>query len=402
MFPQIVLEHPWWLVLLIPLVIGVATRIPSTYFLKAHSHIAPIFLHKGHWLAKIGRRVALTLPVWIKVSILVLIVVALADVTRGYIIVLGQKVMQRIFANLDVSSSMYGFGSSFTTITCKQNSVFFPRIRGACRALYRLVDDVEKETRNEARPRVTLSLMQFAFRSAVVSYPTTDYIRFREKIDRLEFKEHGLGVTTSMHLALWDMFLMALERNRKKDTGFTYLTGDDLQKIYAALAPGPQTSPLYIPQDIAKKLSQVKNEMKDTVFMMPTDAVVSFLTGKMDGVHPSIRRLMQLAELLEIPVYFLSTDEHYPELQRLARRTGFGPPGGPSRGEFLMVRKEQDEYLIEELVTKILASRFSITVPTYDTRHESYADLMLELVLTLAVFGVLWKKLVARSLTDSE
>ncbi len=393
MFPQLVLEHPWWLILLVPLVIGIAMRIPSAYLLKAHSHIAPIFLPKGHWFRKIGRCIALTLPVWIKVLILVLIVVALVDITRGYSVVLGQKTIQRVIANLDVSSSMYGFSSPLSTITCKQNSVFFPRIRGACRALYRLVDDVEKATKNEARPRVTLSLLQFAYRSAVVSYPTTDFVRFREKVDRLEFKDHGLGMATSMHLALWDMFLMALERNGKKDTGFTHLTGDDLRKIYAALAPGPQASPLFIPRDLAEKLSRIKSEMRDTVFMVPTDAVVYYLQFRMDGQHPSIRRLMQLAEFLEIPVYFLSTDEHYPELQRLARRTG---------GEFLMVRKEQDEYLIEELVTKILASRFSITVPTYETRRESYADLMLELALTLMVFGVLWKKFVARSLTDPE
>ncbi|MDO8591146.1 MAG: VWA domain-containing protein [bacterium] len=402
MFPQLFLEHPWWLILLIPLVIGIGVRISSTYFLKAHSHIAPIFLRKWHRLRKIGRRIALALPIWIKVLTLILIITALVDVTRGYVIVLGQKVTQRIIVNLDVSSSMYGFGSPLSTITCKQNSILFPRIRGACRALYRLVDDVEKETRGEVRPRVTLSLLQFASRSAVVSYPTTDYVRFREKVDRLEFKDHGLGASTSMHLALWDMFLMALERNRKKDSGFTNLTGYDLQKIYAALAPGPRTSPLYIPQDLAKKLSQIKIEMRDTVFMVPTDAVVFYLQFKMDSQHPSIRRLMQLAEFLEIPVYFLSTDEHYPDLQRLARRTGFGPLGGPHRGEFLMVRKEQDEYLIEGLVTKILASRFNITIPTYETRRESYTDLMLELALTLAVFGVLWKKFVARSLTDLE
>lgn len=402
MFSGIVLEHPWWLILLIPLIIGIATRVHSAYFLKAHSHIAPISFNGWRRFRKIGCRVALLLPVWIKILILFLIIIALADITRGYVVVLSHKAVQRIIVNLDVSSSMHGFWSPIPAITCKQNSALFPRIRGACRALYRLLNDVEKETKGEMQSRVTLSLLQFASRSAVVSYPTNDYARFREKIDRLEFKNHGLGISTSMHLAIWDMFLMALERNRKKDTGFTHLAENDLRKIYIALAPGHKTSPLYIPNDLAERLFKIKSEMRDTVFVVPTDAVVYYLQSIMDNQHPSIRRLMQLAESLEIPVYFLSTDEYYPELQRLARRTGFGPPGGLHRGDFLMTRKEQEEYLIEELVTKILSSRFNIAIPAYEMRRESHSDFILELILTLSVFGVLWKKFAARSLTDSE
>ena len=195
---------------------------------------------------------------------------------------------------------------------------------------------------------------------------------------------------------------MAFDRNRTKNAIFTHLTGNELEKIYSTLAAGPLASPLYIPKDLDSKLFLIKNEMRDTVFVVPTDAAVHYLRFIMNRGTPSIRRLMQLAEFLEIPVYFLSTDEHYPDLQRLAKRTGFGPLGGPHRGEFLMVRKAQDEYLIEELVTKILTSRFSVTVPIYEKRRESYADIILEIALTLMVFGVLWKKLVVRSLTDPE
>lgn len=400
---NLAIEHPWWLLLLIPLVIGVAMRIPSTYLFKAHSHIhiAPFYLKKSSILCKTWRRFASALPFWTRALILVLIVAALADITRGDVLVTTQKISQRFIVNIDVSSSMHGFNTPLKTITCKQNAIFFSRIRGACRALYRLVDVVEREALSEG-PHVALALLQFAFKSVVVSYPTPDYVRFREKIDGLEFKNHGLSTATSMHFAIWDMLLMAFKRNMEGDSGFTHLTGEDLRKIWSALAPGQ--GPLYLPKDVAEKLALMRQEMRDTVFIVPTDAVVYYLKDRMDAnwIHPTIRRVMQLAEYVEIPVYFFSTDEYYPELHRLARRTGFGPENGPHRGDFLMVRKEQEEYRIEELVDKVLASRMGMTIPAYEKRRESYADLILELILTLAVFGVLWRKLVVPSLTDPE
>lgn len=403
MFLQIVLEHPWWLILLVPLAIGIFTRISSTYFSKAHSHIAPLFLGQTN-IRRAWQRFAFAIPSLTKIFVLIFIVAALIDITKGYTIIIGQKVSQRFIVNLDVSSSMYGFGANTPSITCGRNGFLFPRIKGACRALYRLADEVQKETKDEKNPRVLLGLMQFAGNSAVVSYPTSDYARFRRKIDILEFRSHGLGIMTNMQDAIWDMFLMALERNMKANSGFTRLTGEDVRKIYLALASGPEASPFYLPKDTAEKIAKIKPEMKDTIFIVPTDAVMSFLKGRMDGTHPSIRRLLQLAEILEIPVYFLSTDEDYPELKRLARRTGFGPLGGPYRGDFLMVRKEENEYLIDELVSGILASRFGLTTPTYESRRESYADLAIELALTFLGFGILWKKCVAsaRSLTDQE
>lgn len=402
MFSRLLLEHPWWLLLLAPLLIGIFTRTSKTYFSKAHSHIAPVSLNGHPRIYRAWQVISYALPKWIKVFVLILMIAALADVTRGYTVVVGQKIFQRFIIGVDATSSMYGFFAPYSSITCKQNGIFFPRIKGSCRALRRVVDDVEKETKGEIRPRVLLGLIQWAYSSAVVSYPTSDYVRFREKIENLEFMSHGLGVSTLMHNALWNMFLMAFDRNMKKDSGYTHLTGLDIQIIYASLAPGPPGSPLYLPKDILEKVAKIKLEMRDTIFIMPTDAVVYYLKDRMDGQHPSIRRVLQLAEIFEIPVQFLSTDEDYPELKLLARRTGFGPPGGPQRGDFRVVRKEGDVYLIDEMLSGILESRFGLTVPTFETHRESYADLMLEISLTLLTFGVLWKKILARSLTDAE
>jgi len=401
MFGSFLWEHPWWLLLLIPLAIGFFTRKSSTYISKAHSHIAPVSL-RGAKIRRCWQKFAFAFPEWTKALVLFFIIIALLDIMKGYVVVVGQKMSQRFIVSIDVSSSMYGFGAPFSTINCQRNGKFFPRIKGACRALYRLVDEVKLETQDEKNPRIQLALFQFAGRSAVVSYPTSDYSRYRAKIDELEFKDHGLFVSTNMNDAFWDMFLMAFNRNMKQDGGFTYLSAKDMQTIYAALASGSRDSPLYFPRDLAEKLTKMRQELRDTVFIMTTDAVVRFLTGRMDGVHPSLRRLMQLAEFIEIPVYFLSTDEEYPELKRLARRTGFELPEGSYRGDFLMVRKEKDEYLIEELMEKLLKSRFGLSVPTYNERRESYADIFSELALTILALGILWRKFVARSLTEQE
>lgn len=402
MFSSFVLEHPWWFLLVIPVVIGILTKIPLGYIFKAHLYTAPIFLSRRTKIRQAWQNFSLEVPNSTKVLTLLLIILALVDITMGYTVVTERKTSHRIIVNLDVSSSMYGFSTNITNINCSRNANQFPRIKGACHALYRLVNDVDKETKDEKNPMILLGLLQFASKSAVVSYLTTDYTRFRKKIDVLEFNSHSLGSATNMHSAIWDMFIMALDRNMKKNSNFIHLSGVEVRVIYNALAPGPQKSNLYFPKDVGEKISRIKNEMRDTIFIIPTDAVVSYLKSRMDGQHPSIRRLLQLAEALEIPVYFISTDEDYPELKRLAVKTGFGPSGGPHRGNFLMVRREKDEYLIDKIVSGILNSRFGMKVSSYESRRESYAGLAIELALTFLVFGILWKKYVARSLTDVE
>lgn len=402
MLKSFVLECPWWLILIIPIIIGIITKVSSTYFSKAHLHTAPIFLSGMARTRKSLQYCSFQIPNLTKILVLVLMILALTDITKGYTVITGQKVFHRIIVSIDVSSSMYGYRTNISNINCKHNANLFIRIRGSCRALYRLVNEVEKEAKDEKRPRILLGLLQFASKSAVVSYPTSDYARFRKKIDVLEFKSHGLDNATDMHDAIWDMFIMALDRNMSANSNFTNLTADDINTIYTALAPGPKESALHIPKSIAEKMAKIKNEMKDTIFIIPTDAVMHYLKKRMDGQHPSIRRLLQLAELIEIPVYFISTDEDYPELKRLAVRTGFGPLGGQHRGNFLMVRREKDEYLIDEIVGGILKSRFGMKIPISESRRKSYSGLAIELSLTFLGFGILWKKYVARSLTDIE
>lgn len=402
MFPSFFLENPWWFLLVIPLVIGCLTKIPFGYFRKAHLHTAPIFLSRRVKIRQVWQYISLEIPNSTKIIALLLIILALVDIKVGYTVVTAKKVSHRIIINLDVSSSMYGFETKIQNINCGNNAQFFPRIRGSCRALYRLINEVEKETRGENYPRILLGLLQFSGRSAVVSYPTSDYSRFKRKVDVLEFKSHGLGISTEMHLAIWDMFIMALDRNMEKNSNFTHLAGEDVKTIYNALAPGQQKLALYLPKNVALKVEKIKNEMRDTVFIVPTDAVMFYLQMRMYAPHPSIMRLLQLAEALEIPVYFISTDEDYPELKRLAVKTGFGPMGGSHRGNFLMVRREKDEYLIDEIVSGILSSRFGMEIPYYELRRKSYAGLAIELSLTFLVFGILWRKCVARSLTDLE
>ena len=110
----------------------------------------------------------------------------------------------------------------------------------------------------------------------------------------------------------------------------------------------------------------------------------------------------QLAELLETPFFYLSTDEFYPELKRLARHTGSGPPDGPNRGDFFMVKKDGDYAQMSELVSAILKARFSQKITVNVIRRESYAEVCVGIALVLFIVSLWWNKTFARSLTDTE
>jgi len=329
----------------------------------------------------------------------------MVDITRAYVVVTDQRARHRIFVLIDSSSSMYGFFTALKSITCKTNGQFFPRISGVCRALYQLIDTLERAgAGKEAEAKDLIAVGQFAEHSYVVSYLTDDYRRLRERIDRLEFQSYLiLGSATNMHLAIWDMYLMALERNRDPSSGYTYLSDEELRKIALALAPGPRGSPLVFPETLVEKLKKIREELRDTTFLVTTDAVMQYLESRVEGGNPqSIRRQMQLGEYLETPWYFLSSDEFYPELARLARLTGYGLAGGNNHGDFLMVKREGDFAQMQDLVAQILQSRLGRTVPVKSERRESWAVPLAIAILTLLAMSVVWNKWFSRSLTTSE
>lgn len=283
-------QNPWWLLLVIPLLAGLFWRSHNHYLKKAHSSFAPLYIGFGAWLKLAFTRFRFAFPSVLKFFALLAIIAALVDVTRAYIFVEELLAMHRFPVLIDNSSSMYGFnwGRRHNSISCSTSGRFYPRIHGACQALYRLLDEVEVHTKKKAgQSQDLIGLIQFANRSYVTSYLTNDYRGLREKIDRMEFNsENILGVATEMHLGIWDMYLMALDRNLQGDAGFTHLTGQDLRDLVRSLAPGDPSSLLTLSKELEKKLLKTREEMRDTVFIVITDAVVSYLTPRVESATP--------------------------------------------------------------------------------------------------------------------
>ena len=399
-------QHPWALLLIIPLLAGWWWSRRSYYVRKVHAYLVPLVNEANGTGRRMRRAIRFGSPVFFRLLAMLLLIMALVDVTRTYEQVEDTTETHRVFIIWDSSSSTYGFNQSrFPAITCATTGKFFPRIHGICRAAYRVIDEVEHVARAKGgRSQDLLALVQFASYSYVISYPTSDYAGFRKRVDDMDlYLSKILGISTDMHLAIWDAYMMALERNTDQKSGFTYLNGQDIRRLALALAPGESASSLSLPNDLREKLERIRQEMHDTVFIVLTDAVVSFLTSRVEAGSPySIRRQMQLAEFLETPFFYFSTDEFYPELKRLARRTGSGAPDSPNRGDFFMVKKDRDYAQMSELVGEVLKARFSQKVTTHVLRRESYAELCVGAALCFFLMSIWWNKSFARSLTDTE
>ena len=397
------LQNPLCLLLIIPLFVGWWWAKLRYHVKKVHGYLS-LSLEMDTRGKRIARAMRNKMPRFLRLLVMILLIMAMADVTRTYELVTDNAEAHRVFIIWDSSSSTYGFNQNrFASITCSTTGKFFPRINGICRAGYRVIDEVERFKGSGSQH--LLALVQFASHSYVISYPTNDYVSFRKRIDDMELYLQGvLGIGTDMHLAIWDSYLMAFERNTDKKSGFTYVSGQDIRNLAVALAPGSdRSSPFVLPNDLREKLERVRQEMRDTVFIVLTDAVVSFLTPRVEfGAPYSIRREMQLAEFLETPFFYLSTDEFYPELKHLARRTGSGPLDGPNRGDFIMVKKDGDYEQMSELVSAILKARFSQKIAINVLRRESYAEWCVALALFFFITSLWWNKSFARSLTDAE
>ncbi len=392
----IALQQPIWLLLLIPLLLGCWFRFRAYHL--AQAHYAQAKKEKRRWQT----RVRFSLPPFCMFVCMAALVGALADITRRFVFAEEEVSTQRFFVNVDASSSMYGFHTPLRSITCAKNAELFPRIHSACRAVSQLISGVERfaSSKQNEQEKDTIGIGQFATYSYVIAYPTQDYDRLREKVRQMEFKSDVLGIFTNMHLAMWDMYLMALDRNLRHVGTPTHINGKELRLLAASLAPDSALAQYLPPRELKERLLLIKEELRDTVFVFITDALVTQIDRVMNMAPFSLVKQMQLAAFLEIPVFFLSTDEYHAEMKRLARLTGFGPAGGSYRGDFMVVRREHDFVHIEELIRTIMEARFRMTVSRMVERRESYAEWCIVTALIFAGLGILLKKTIARSLTD--
>lgn len=393
-------ENPWWFLLVIIFVLGLFLRQRSHYLKKAHIHFAPLYMQPMESTRKVLTQ---AIPAIFSFLTMLAITGALANFNIGYIRIQEEEASNRIIGSVDTSGSMVvqrPYTSSpvgAAVVTCNTNSWWYPRAHGACRTLYKLLDEIEMHSKKRKDDSIKdlVGLFVFGTASYVLSQPSSDYAAIRTKVDTFNWKDERISGSTNFHLALWDMFLMALERNTFKDSGFTYLSGAEIKILGNSLrAPGN----FFPPPFLEDKLKRIRSELRDTVLFLVTDTEI----GALDTPEYSARKLLQLAAFLEMPVYVISVEMFDMNLKNLLKRTGFGPPDGPGRGDLFVVKKERDLYNIEKLVDDILKTRFSLRVSTFREERKFYGWWFVLAALTFASIRVFLKMKFDRSLTDVE
>ncbi|MBI2048375.1 MAG: hypothetical protein HYT30_00390 [Parcubacteria group bacterium] len=408
------LTEPYWVLLFFLVAAGFFFKKPGGYIQKVHVEEA---MRRRRFLLRPA------LPVICGTLALAFLIMALVDVTRGYSVVNEEFQTHRIFVAIDNSSSMYNFKYEDEPVYCADKNLreVYPRIYGACRALHRLVDETEAQARRKSgAEKDHISLLRFALYSFVIVPPTSDYLRLRNSIEGLNWREgyvrtksrnDGQDIFTEIHLALWDLYRLALERNRQKEGGAAYLSLEDMNELVLALFPEGENARFSLPhrfraeeraggERVPGLAEKLKEELRDTVFIIITDALQAQLQGRLDKPPVSVVKMLKFAEVLELPVYFISTDETHGAYERLAKETGSGPPGSGSRGDFFLVNQDKGYEHIEELVASILKTRFGKKIPVHIERRESYASTSAFAALIFLIFWVFFKETCSRSLTD--
>lgn len=335
------------------------------------------------------------------------IVFALGDVTRRYVTDVVTYAFNRLYITLDNSSSMYGF-SGDGPIYCEDRNLkySFPRIWGACRINSRIIDatEVHSKKRDDGR-RDQLGFLRFARNSFVGTYGTTDYDRARTWLKELNWRDREkMGVHTEIHLALWDMWQVALQRNFRHADGFTSLDERDramLLKAFAAEGSDISAVRFQPPRALVPKLESLKSDLRDTAFIIVTDAHEGQFDSRLNASPVSLTKMMKMAEYLEMPVYVISMNIDHAFVRKLAERTGHGPHGGADRGAFYLLKGEKNYEDVDAVVDKILSTRFR-TVAKQTTRREGYTPMLGGLAALLVFLGVLAELTVGRSLTRNQ
>ena len=392
------LAEPLWLLLLLLIGIGALLSGRATFFLPK-----AVYGVRG---GKAKTPLRFFLPRFFFALSVGAMVVALADPARVSSFSKEELTVNRIIVSVDNSSSMYNF-SFGGPIYCTDKDVKhqYPRIYVGCRALHRIIDDTEQfaAKKDGAKEVDVIGLIRFALYSKVQAYPTSDYVQLREKVDEMNWRipDH-LGVFTEIHLALWDSFLMALRRNQEKKPGHIVFGNKDIDILVDALRPEGRAIPFTVPRGIKDKLDALREELRDTFFIMITDAHPGQLESRFDTSPVSFKKLSELAAYLELPIFMISTEEGNALFKGLMRKTGFGEKNGPYRGDFLTVSRGSATGLgpVDELVSTILKNRFGRTVRISVEHRESYASPLAVLSLLFLLLGLVSRKTISRSLTE--
>ena len=402
---QIEFERPYFLLLLFLLFAGVLWRG------YGRSYIVKIYRGKeaDHTLSKYTAT-----RTGIGFLSLALIVFAMADPTRGYSLTEEKQSTNTIYIAVDNSSSTYNFDTrSDVPIYCSDKDLIdsYPNIYKECLVLMRIIDETEKFA-NANSVKNKIALLRFAQYSAVQVYPTDDYALLRRtvKTDMNWRAYKQIGIHTEIHLALLDMFnLLLMQRVDSgsapslkgiEDEEAPLLSFEESEILIRSFVPEGENIHLSIPRSLKEKISKLKEKVRHAVFIIVTDGLKNQLKTRFDKEPVSLKKMLEFAEMLELPVYFISTEDINQDYLRYARRTGFGKMGGPNRGNFVLVSSGNAKAFIHKTIDNVLKTRYGRTSSYKILRRESYSVPIAALSLLFFGLWVLFGKII-RSLTET-
>ena len=390
------------LLFFIPLLIGGLGMSRSRAITKAWDENGKVSLRS---------RFRVLLPRFCLIIGLAFVVFALADVTRRYVVVENQHAVNRLYISLDNSGSMWNWFDyrerNGIPIYCTDRDLKhkYPRIGNACRAVARIVDATEeyaKKKPEEAR-KDTIGLLRWGLYSFVEIYGTSDYDRVRRVMEKLNWRDERTGIFTEIHLALWDMFQVALQRNYRSADGVTFLDEKDRQTLIRSLYPEGLDVRYHPPRLLESKLIALRKDLRDTAFIIISDAQEGQFEQRLDKTPVSLVKMMQLAEFLEMPVYVISIWADNEVVRKLAGKTGHGPMGSKDRGQFFLLKGEKNFAHMDQIVNEILDSRFRVIATEKGWRRESFTAHFSGIAVLLICLGMfLSLSRLGRTLTGNE
>jgi hypothetical protein len=319
------------------------------------------------------------------------IILALADVTRAYTVKSEVLAVNRFIVTLDNSSSMYNFaGGPPIHCTDRELKIEFPRIWNACRAMDQLITSTEAYAKKKGEDRQDkIAILRFGLNSFVEVHPSSDYVRLRTMMEKMNWRDPRTGIFTEIHLALWDMYQIALQRNFRGAKNNTALTDEDRLVLLRALRPDATVTQFYPPKQIEDKLIALRKDMRDTALIIISDAQEGQFEARLNKDPVSFIKMMQLAKFIELPVHVISIYNDHEFVRGLAEETGYGEAKGPDRGGFHLLRSEKDYAHMDEIIGKILATRFRPDSTREDVVRESYTSRFAFAGLLLIALGMI-------------
>ncbi|HWP48532.1 MAG TPA: vWA domain-containing protein [Candidatus Limnocylindrales bacterium] len=417
-------SHPEWLLLLPVVLVEFLFRVRRYALQKAHLHVKPEYLTFRERLRQWQSRIHFVLPTVFKTLTYLSVILALAEITHGYFWTEEKLETPNILLLVDSSGSMFerktlNVYPGVKPITClaEEEIELYPRMKGMCRALKKFVDMTEAAALSPYQKKKPLiSLMAFARDPAVILFPSTDYRRLRDQVERFEWSPVILGGDTNIHIAFYAalsnlIFRYASEPNTPSTnptllppTGSAFVpstgleqalrvaresifTEDEMNLLRKALRP--QSGHFVLPPELSKKMSSIQPKIQEWTILIFTDAVYDDLKS-FETRDPSLWKLLEFAAYLKLPIYFISIENFLVQLKLAAQETG---------GDFLLVRKDDPLVNMEQAVKEIFEKHLNHFTTIQIPKRASYSRWF---ILAGFVFFLCWgiaEYTFARSLT---